>query len=664
MPNRLITESSPYLQQHAYNPVDWYPWGEEAFAEAEAEQKPIFVSIGYSTCHWCHVMAHESFENTETARILNTHFISIKVDREERPDLDAIYMGAVHAITGSGGWPLSIFLTPDKQPFYGGTYFPKEPRYGMPSFVQVLLAIAEAWNERREDLLASGEQIRDILQRQQALPAAGDTPTGRAGDIVEGAYRVLRQQFDPAHGGWGGAPKFPQPMALEFLLRYHHATGDPSALSMVTQTLEAMARGGIFDQIGGGFHRYTVDANWLTPHFERMLYDNAQLARVYLHAWQVTDDPLFRAITEEVLDYIQREMTDPAGGFYAAQDADSEGEEGRFYLWTPAEIRNVFGGPAERFLALYGVTEAGNFEGRNILTFKGTYEERETLAAARRRLFAAREQRPHPHRDEKVLTAWNGLMLAAFAEAAWVLERADYLRTAERNAQFLLDALRADEGHLWRTWKGGQAHIPGFLEDYANLIEGLLALYQATFDPQWYHAVHGLVETMLVHFAAETGFYDTADDAESLVVRPRGIQDNATPSGNAMAATVLLKLARLSGEPRYAEDAQRSLASIGKMPAQHPLSFAQWLIALESTLASPTEIAIVGDTQAADTQALLQATGKGYHPHRLIVAGTDETIPLIQHRSMHDEQATAYVCVGGTCKPPVTRAEEIKTLAR
>jgi len=662
MPNHLLGESSPYLQQHAHNPVDWYPWSEGAFAKAEAEQKPVFVSIGYSTCHWCHVMAHESFEDAAVAQLLNTHFVSIKVDREERPDLDAVYMGAVHAITGSGGWPLSVFLTHDKQPFYGGTYFPKEPRYGMPSFTQVLLAIAEAWNKRREDLLASGEQIQEILQRQQALPPAEDTPSGA--DLVESAYHVLRQQFDPVNGGWGSAPKFPQPMALEFLLRYHHATGDPAALSMVTQTLEAMARGGIFDQIGGGFHRYTVDANWLTPHFERMLYDNAQLARVYLHAWQVTENTLFRAITEEVLDYIQREMTHPAGGFYAAQDADSEGEEGRFYLWTPAEIQAVFGGPASRFMALYGVTEAGNFEGKNILTFNGTFEEREALTAARRRLFAAREQRPHPHRDEKVLIAWNGLMLATFAEAAKVLERDDYRHVAERNARFLLDALRTDKGRLWRTWKDGDAQVPGFLEDYANLSEGLLALYQTTFDSRWYHAARGLVETILAHFAADAGFYDTADDAESLVVRPRGTQDNAAPSGNAMAATVLLKLARLAGESRYAEVAQRSLASMGDVIAQHPLSFAQWLIALESTLASPTEIAIVGDLRAADTQALLQATGKSYHPHRLIVVGTDETLPLLRNRPKIDGQATAYVCARRMCKPPITRPEELTAIAK
>ncbi len=662
MPNRLIAESSPYLQQHAHNPVDWYPWGDEAFAKAEAEQKPVFVSIGYSTCHWCHVMAHESFEAAETANILNTNFVSIKVDREERPDLDYIYMGAVHALTGSGGWPLSVFLTPDKQPFYGGTYFPKEPRYGMPSFTQLLLALVEAWTERRDELLAGGQQILGILHRQQGLPAAGNAPASAASETIERAYRALRQQFDKTHGGWGSAPKFPQPMALEFLLRYHHATGDHAALALATQTLEAMARGGIFDQLGGGFHRYTVDANWLVPHFERMLYDNALLARVYLHAWQVTANPLFRAVAEEVLDYVQREMTDAGGGFYAAQDADSEGEEGRFYLWTPGEIQAVFGGPAERFLALYGVTEAGNFEGKNILTFNGIYEDREALAAARRRLFDAREQRPHPHRDEKALTAWNGLMLAAFAEAARAFERADYRRTAERNAAFLLDALSTADGRLWRSWKDGQARISGFLEDYANLSEGLLALYQTTFAPRWYHAAHRLVETILAHFATDAGFYDTADDAEALVVRPRSTQDNATPSGNAMAATVLLKLARLSGEPRYAEIAQRSLDAIGDIAGQHPLSFAQWLIALESAQATPTEVAVVGEVQAADTQALLRALGDGYHPHRLIAVGTDDTLPLLRHRPMLDGQATAYVCVGGTCKPAITQAEALKQL--
>jgi len=678
-PNRLADETSPYLLQHATNPVDWYPWGEEALQKARNEDKPIFLSIGYSACHWCHVMAHESFEDEKVAAILNEHFVSIKVDREERPDLDQIYMGAVQAMTGRGGWPMSVFLTPEGLPFYGGTYFPPRRLYGSPSFTEILLAVADAWQNRRHELIKGSKELVSIIERQSA-PRSWQPETPRP-EALTSAFQNLWQQFDQAHGGWGDAPKFPQPMALEFLLRYHHSTGDPQALHMVTHTLESMARGGMYDQLGGGFHRYSVDDCWLVPHFEKMLYDNAQLARVYLHAWQVTGEPLYRAIAEETLDYVAREMVGAGGGFYSTQDADSEGEEGKFFLWTPAEIRQVLGDEdeAEAFITAYGVTETGNFEGRNILAFVGALDQRPALAAARRKLFTARQQRVRPGRDEKVLTAWNGLMLAAFAEAARALAppptiggegqgtKADvYRQIAERNADFLLRELRRKDGRLHRSWKEPpagprptEAHINGYLEDYTHLIEGLLELYQTTFEPRWYQAARELADLMIEHFSDTTGgFFDTSDDHEALIIRPKGLQDNAVPSGSAMAAFALLRLAGPCGEPRYAELAQRSLAQVQPLLTRYPLGFGQWLIALGYALACPREVAIVGDPDAADTRALLEVCRVGYRPHQIVALGTPDAetsaIPLLQGRSRIGGRATAYVCVGMACRAPVT----------
>ena len=660
MRNQLAGELSRYLQQHADNPVDWVPWGEAAFEKARREDKPIFLSIGYSACHWCHVMAHESFEDEATAALLNAHFVSIKVDREERPDLDRIYMGAVQALTGQGGWPMSVFLTPDGEPFYGGTYFPKTPRYGMPAFTQVLRAIAEAWSSRRDELLEGGVRLAQALREQAAGAAteAGALSTA----TLEQAYHTLRRSFDATHGGWGGAPKFPQPMILEFLLHYHHTTGDSEALHSVTRTLEAMARGGIYDQLGGGFHRYAVDATWLTPHFEKMLYDNALLVPVYLHAWQVTGEPLFRAIVEETLDYVLREMTAPEGGFYATQDADSEGEEGKFFVWTPEQVRDALNGPATRFLALYGVTEVGNFEGRNILTFGGTTEERAAIAGARRTLFEARSRRIQPGRDEKVLTSWNGLMLRAFAEAARVLDREDYRRAAARNADFLLQTLRRPDGRLWHVWQAGAAKVEGFLEDYAHLAWGLLALYQSTFAPRYYGAAQALMEHVLRNFRAEVGFYDTAADGPTLLVRPKEVQDNAVPSGNAVAAMVLLELARLSHEPRYAELAHASLRAVQPLLARYPLGFGQWLNALDAALATGVEIAIVGNPTAEDSRALLRLAQAGYNPHRLIAAGAGDVPPLLARRPLLEGRATAYICRGATCLPPTPDPAVLRAL--
>ncbi len=683
MANRLANEPSPYLLQHADNPVDWYPWGEEALQKAKAEDKPIFLSIGYSACHWCHVMAHESFEDERTAAVMNAHFVNVKVDREERPDLDRIYMSAVQALTGGGGWPMSMFLTPEGIPFYGGTYFPPTPRYGGPAFTDVLLVVADAWQNRRQELLEDGQQLVNAIERQvTALQSAKREDVKR--ETLDSAFEGIARGFDHRYGGWGDAPKFPQPMTLEFLLRYHHTTGDAEALQMVTRTLDAMARGGLYDQLGGGFHRYSVDNRWLVPHFEKMLYDNAQLARVCLHAWQVTGEPLHRTIAEETLDYIVREMLDPNGGFYATQDADSEGEEGRFFLWATDDIRDILGDEADHFVEAYGVTDGGNFEGKNILELVGALEEREALAEARSKLFEARKGRVHPGRDDKVLASWNGLMLAAFAEAARVLDRDDYRQVAERNAAFLLDELRTPNGRLHRTWKDGIAKGNGYLEDYTHLIEGLLELYQTTFEPRWYLAARELADAMIEHFIApdgvrmlpkkhspskETsnagffaGFYDTSDDHEALIIRPRELQDNAIPSGNGMAALVLQRLAGLAVEPRYAKIAHHSLTTMQHLLAQYPLGFAQWLAALDYALARPREVAIVGDIEREDTQALLGVCANGYQPHRIVAVGNPEHVPLLQDREPVDGKATAYLCVDFTCRPPVAEPELLRAL--
>jgi len=672
--NHLANETSPYLLQHADNPVDWYPWGEEGLAKAKAEDKPIFLSIGYSACHWCHVMAHESFEDEKAAAILNEHFVSIKVDREERPDLDRIYMSAVQAMTGRGGWPMSVFLTPDGQPFYGGTYFPPEPRYGMLSFTGVLHAVMDAWQNRRQELVEGGERLVAAMEAQNSVREAGEHEDLKRATL-ELAFENLMQSFDGVNGGWGGGPKFPQSMALEFLLRYHHVTGEPKALEMVTQTLDAMARGGVYDQLGGGFHRYSVDDSWLAPHFEKMLYDNAQLARVYLHAWQVTGNPFYRAIVEETLDYVVREMTNPEGAFYSTQDADSEGEEGKFFVWSPAEIRDLLGKKSGEFMAAYGVTEVGNFEGGNILEFIGDVALRPALLEERKALFVAREQRVHPGRDEKVLTAWNGLMLATFAEAARVLdqdgnssERAElYRQVAERNADFLLHQLRREDGRLYRSWKDGEAKVNGYLADHTHLIDGLLELYQTTFEPRWYLAANELAEAMIEHFSApDGGFFDTSDDHETLIIRPRELQDNAVPSGNGMATFVLSRLAGLAVEPAYGALAWDNLVGVQSFLGQYPLGFGHWLIALDYVLSHPREIAIVGEPEAVETSALLDVSRNGYRPHQVVAVGTagstSPVVPLLQGRVPVDGRATAYVCVDFACRPPVTDMEHLRAL--
>jgi hypothetical protein len=679
MPNRLAGESSPYLLQHANNPVDWYPWGADALRRAREDDKPIFLSIGYAACHWCHVMEHESFEDPATAAIMNEQFVNVKVDREERPDLDQIYMTAVVALTGHGGWPMSVFLTPAGVPFYGGTYYPPAPRHGMPSFQQVLRAIAGAWTQRRGEIEQSLAGIMQVLERDMVAPAGGaQNAHALSVGALDAAYTALQKQFDLAHGGWGGAPKFPQPMTIEFLLRTHLRTGERSALAMATSTLTHMAYGGIYDHVGGGFHRYATDAVWLVPHFEKMLYDNALLARAYTHAWQVTRDPLFRQVATHTLDYVARELADPAGGFYSSQDADSEGVEGKFFVWSRAEIDDVLGAAAPLFGDAYGVTERGNFEGHNILRRAAPTdalverhgmsadEVEARLAQARQVLYEQRRARVHPGLDDKVITAWNGLALAAFADAARVFDRDDYRRLAADNAQFVLGALRTGGGRLLRTWRRGQAKLNAVLEDYACYADGLLALYEATFDEQWFVAARALADVVVARFGHPAGgFYDTSDDHESLVVRPRDLQDNATPSGNAMATFVLLRTAALTAEALYRDAAEAALRAIQPVAANHPTAFAHWLCATDFAVSKPKEIAIVGDPARADARALLDVVGKPYRPNQVVavgLAGARSAIPLLDGRAPIDGRATAYVCENFACRLPVTDSAALTSL--
>ncbi|HUP28104.1 MAG TPA: thioredoxin domain-containing protein, partial [Chloroflexia bacterium] len=544
MPNRLAGETSPYLQQHANNPVDWYPWGPEALQKASEEDKPILLSIGYSACHWCHVMEHESFENERIAAIMNENFVNIKVDREERPDLDSVYMDAVQAMTGHGGWPMTMFLTPEGAPFFGGTYFPPDNSRGMMGFPQVLAGVSQAYREQRDKVLQSAQEMRSFLQTSTALRPSYREPSA---SILDEAVRVMSQQFDRVNGGTDGAPKFPQPMNLDFMLRSYRRTSDTDTLGLVELTLEKMAYGGIYDQVGGGFHRYSVDDVWLVPHFEKMLYDNAQLARVYLAAYQAAGKALYRQICEETLDYVVREMTAPDGGFYSTQDADSEGEEGKFYVWSPEQITSVLGpDDGKLFNLLYDVTQRGNFEGHNILHLPRPLETvagatgidatrlQEIAQTGKARLYEERAKRIWPGRDEKILVGWNGLMLRAFAEAACILGRDDYRDVAVRNAEFVLSTLvqpssgQGDEIRLFRTYKDGKAHIDAFAEDYAFYADALISLYEATFDTKWLQTARSLVSTLLDHFWDEKGgFFSTADFHETLVARPKELYDNA-----------------------------------------------------------------------------------------------------------------------------------------
>jgi uncharacterized protein YyaL (SSP411 family) len=657
--NRLARETSPYLLQHAHNPVDWYPWGEEAFAKARAEDKPILLSVGYSACHWCHVMERESFEDPETAALMNRHFVNVKVDREERPDVDHIYMQAVQSLTGHGGWPMTVFLTPDGVPFYGGTYFPPTDRHGLPAFRRLLTALAEAWATRRGEVVQSGRQIAESLGQTSRLRGAASLLTD---DVLFAAFQGITAQFDEEWGGLGGAPKFPQPMIWDFVLRFARRTGNEYARRMVHTTLVRMARGGIYDQLGGGFARYSVDAHWLVPHFEKMLYDNAQLARLYLHGWLALGDPECRRIAEETLDYVLREMTDPGGGFYSAQDADSEGHEGKFFVWTPEEIRAVLGAEADAAMAYWGVDRGPNFEGKSILYLPGGPDP-ERMAAARRKLFEARERRVHPGRDDKVLAAWNGLMAQALAEAGGALGRADYVAASVRNAEFVLGSMRR-AGRLLRTWKAGEARLNGYLEDYAMVAAALLSLYEATLDRLWLDEARGLADEMLRLFwdAGIDGFYDTGADHERLIVRPRNLYDNAVPSGSAVAIELLLRLAELTGEALYEQRALAALRPMADLMGRHPTAFGRFLCALDFHLGPRVELVLVAP-RALDEVAPLAREAFGRYLPNLVVAGAvadgaggTAGIPLLEGRGAIDGKPTAYLCRNRACELPVTDA--------
>jgi uncharacterized protein YyaL (SSP411 family) len=674
MPNQLINENSPYLLQHADNPVNWYPWGEEALTKARNENKPIFLSIGYAACHWCHVMAHESFEDSETAALMNENFVNIKVDREERPDLDSIYMQATTAMTGSGGWPMSVFLTPDLRPFYAGTYFPPVRRYNMPAFKDVLLSLSKVWNEERDEVDRVGSQVLQHIQPQMLEPAENTLGP----DTLEAATKSLLETYDWGYGGWGSAPKFPQPMTIEFLLRraVSESPQREQSLKASQHVLNAMSRGGMYDVVGGGFARYSVDNFWRTPHFEKMLYDNAQLASVYLHGYLVTGEVKYRLICEETLDFLLRELTDSHGGFYSSLDADSEGEEGKFYVWTYDEIQSILGPDFEFFKTAYGITPQGNWEGKTILQralddsslaarFRLDSETMHAkLAECHAKLLEIRNTRIRPGTDDKVLVMWNALALFAFAEAGRYLDRKDYLDVAIRNARFLLDNLYITD-RLLRSWRKGQAKHNAYLEDYASLTLALLALYQADPNPEWYTTALILADQMVAHFTdSNGGFFDTRDDHEALLVRPKDIQDNATPSGNALAATALLQLVSYGDRDTWRRVADDMLTSIQNALLRYPTSFAQWLSATDFAVGPTREVAILGELDHITTQVLLKTLWKRYRPRQVTAISSYPPAPgspaLLTDRPLLNNQSTAYVCEGFVCLQPVNLPDEME----
>lgn len=691
--NALINEASPYLEHHAHNPVDWYPFGDEAFEKARRKDKPVLISIGYRSCHYCNLLAEESFEDEETAQLQNELFVNIKVDREERPDIDSIYMAAVQALTGQGGWPLNVFCLPDGTPFYGGTYFPpddKAAHYRMPSWKQVLRSVAEAYHTRRDELTQSGRELVAHVGQLASVGAAVH-PLPRRDELLTGAVDTLANAFDGRQGGFGGAPKFPQAMTLEFLLRVH-GRGDARALPMLALTLRKMGRGGMYDQLGGGFHRYSTDDRWLVPHFEKMLYDNALLARLYVEAYQVTGEAEYRRVAEETLAYLAREMRHREGGFFSTEDADSlpmpgatHAEEGAFYVWTPAQVREHLGEDAALFCQLYDVSRQGNFATQNILHLPrdpaqvarvtGVAPERLAQVAerGRARLFAARARRPRPFRDEKIIAAWNGMVLRAFAVAAVALDGQpsdplasepgpSYLALAQGCANFVLSHLRRSDGRLLRSWKDGRLGPLGFLEDYAQMADGLLALYAADGESRWLRESVALADDMIELFWDETigGFYDAAHDQQALVTRPRDVGDNATPSGNSVAAELLQRLAALTGDERYRSCARQVIAGQVGMLARFPAGFGRMLCAAELADADIKEVALVGEPGAPDTEALLAVVRRAYQPHLVLAqlrpgdSASAALTPLLQNRVQIDGRATAYVCQNFACQLPVT----------
>jgi len=675
--NRLIDESSPYLRQHAHNPVDWYPWGEEALARARAEDRPILLSVGYSACHWCHVMERESFEDGETARLMNDHFVNIKVDREERPDIDQIYMNAVQLLTGRGGWPMTVFLTPDGKPFYGGTYFPPEDRHGLPAFRRVLLSIAHAYRERPDDVRKSVAQLMDGLQRVE-LVQPSDQPLDAS--LVQHAAAALARAYDDEHGGLGQAPKFPNEAVLELFLRTHRVTGESRFLDMVVHTLRQMARGGMYDQLGGGFHRYSVDQRWLVPHFEKMLYDNAQLVPLYLSTYQATGDAFFSTVAADILTYVTREMRSPAGGFYSTQDADSEGEEGKFFVWDVAEVRRLLGDDSAEIVCRYwDITEEGNFEHRNILHPTLELEQlaklfrrdvdavRRVVAAARTTLLAARERRVKPARDEKMLTAWNALMISAYARAAEAIGDDSYRDIAVQGVAFIEATLQRGD-RLLSTCKDGVARLNGHLDDYAFFITALLDVYELVQDRGYLDRAVRLADAMMAHFWDDGvgGFFFTSDDHERLIVRNKPAFDGSIPSGNSVAVRTLLRLYHLTGRADLLARAEATLRLFAGPMREQPFGFANMLCAVDFYTQQPREIVVVGLPGTPDTAALLDVVRRTYLPNRTLQVidpqRRDAFPAMLQGKGQVDGTATAYVCHKMTCSAPVTTAAELGPL--
>jgi len=678
--NRLVHESSPYLLQHAHNPVDWYPWGEEAFEAAREQDKPIFLSIGYSTCHWCHVMERESFENERIAEVLNEHFISIKVDREERPDVDAIYMAAVQATTGHGGWPMSVFMTPEGKPFFLGTYFPPEDRGGRLGFRSLLERISGLWKTRRSDLLSDAERVTDFLRKMDETGEAEELGP----DVLDAAFRTYESVYDPEHGGFGRAPKFPRTHNLSFLLRYHGRTGNEAALSMSTATLERMWRGGMYDHLGGGFHRYSTDRVWLLPHFEKMLYDQALIIRTLVETYEVTRDPFFADVARDILRYVLRDMTDEAGGFYSAEDADSEGEEGKFYVWSAKEIRELLGEEdGGLFSRVYGVDPEGNFveeatrvrTGENILHLSKPIPEvavelemepsdlERKLEGLREKLFRAREERIHPYKDDKILVDWNGLMISSLALAGGVLGDESYTDAARRAARFVLRECRTEKGRLLHRYRNGQADIPAFLDDYAFLGLGLLDLYEATFEAQWLRECRDLAREMIVHFWDEEkgGFFFTADDSEELLTRKKEIYDGAIPSGNSVAALLLLRLGRLTADTELEERGGATIRAFSQAVAEGPANFPMMLQALDFRIGPTREVVLAGSEGDPELAAMIRAVRIRFLPRTVVALhpegnGSKEIealVPYLETQRAVDGKATAYVCRDYVCRLPV-----------
>ena len=664
-PNRLIHEKSPYLLQHAYNPVDWFPWGEEAFARARQENKPIFLSIGYSTCHWCHVMERESFENNETAGLMNRYFVCIKVDREERPDVDRIYMAAVQATTGSGGWPMSVWLTPDLKPFFCGTYFPPDARYGRPGFKELLERVHDVWETNRDAVVAQAGEITESVGQYATISRDGSESRPLDGAPLRLGFDQFRSNYDEVNGGFGGAPKFPRPVALNFLFRHFARTNEVAARDMALHTLRAMGEGGMFDQLGGGFHRYSVDDHWLVSHFEKMLYDQAQLVSSYIDAYQITHDPFYADIARRTCDYVLRDLTSPEGGFYSAEDADSEGVEGRFYVWTRDEIEKALGNRAEAFCQAYGVTGEGNWEhGLNVLHVVSP--EAAKFAAEHSKLFAIREKRVRPHRDEKILTAWNGLMISALARAAQALDEPRYRVAAERAADLLL-ATRWKNGRLTRT-----ATVPAMVEDYAFFGNGLVDLYETDFSPDWLLKTTELADAMLAKFQdpKDGGFFQTDGHDTSIIMRAKEDYDGAEPSGNSMAALLLLRLAQFTDRNSYRDAAEKTLQLFNAHLRKVPSTVPQMLCVLDSYLGRSKQVVIAGKAEAADTRAMLRAIHDRYLPNAIVIlvdGGKSQKtlaklLPFLETMKPIDGHATAYVCVNYACQLPTKDIDKMLEL--